>query len=102
MDLDEVADELYDVHPDEFIAYRKARRDQVRADGDPALAKAIGALPRPSTAAWVGRCSSATPTRRGSWTSERSSITVGLHWTVWLRSYSRCRMGIHREPADGP
>ena len=53
MDLDEVAEELYEVHPDEFIAVRKERQDQARADGDRDLAKDIGALPKPSTAAWV-------------------------------------------------
>jgi hypothetical protein len=53
VDLDEVADELYEVPPDEFIALRKARQDQAKDDGDKALAKEIGALPKPSAAAWV-------------------------------------------------
>lgn len=53
MDLQEVADELYRVPPEEFIALRKARQDQARAEGDKALAKDIGALPKPSAAAWV-------------------------------------------------
>ncbi|MCW2703899.1 MAG: hypothetical protein JWQ37_1894 [Blastococcus sp.] len=53
MDLDEVADELYDVPPEEFIALRTARQDEAKADGDKALAKEIGALPKPSAAAWV-------------------------------------------------
>jgi uncharacterized coiled-coil protein SlyX len=53
VDLDEVADELYEVPPDEFVALRQARQDEARADGDKALATAIGALPKPSTAAWV-------------------------------------------------
>ena len=53
MDLDEVADELYAVPPEEFVATRSARVDDARAAGDRALAKAIGALPKPSTAAWV-------------------------------------------------
>ncbi|HEY4605800.1 MAG TPA: hypothetical protein VIH08_15835 [Blastococcus sp.] len=53
MDLDEVADELYEVPPEEFIALRTARQEEARADGDKVLAKAIGALPKPSTAAWV-------------------------------------------------
>jgi hypothetical protein len=53
MDLDEVADELYEVPPDEFIALRKTRQDEAKADGDKALAKDIGALPKPSAAAWV-------------------------------------------------
>jgi hypothetical protein len=53
VDFDEVADELYAVHPDEFIALRTERQDQARAEGDRALAKDIGGLPKPSTAAWV-------------------------------------------------
>jgi hypothetical protein len=53
VDLDEVADELYDVPPEEFIALRTARQDEAKADGDKALAKEIGALPKPSAAAWV-------------------------------------------------
>ena len=53
VDLDEVADELYALPPDEFIPARKAREDEAKADGDKALAKEINALPKPSTAAWV-------------------------------------------------
>ncbi len=53
MDLDDVADELYVLPPEEFIPTRKAREDEAKADGDKALAKEIGALPKPSTAAWV-------------------------------------------------
>jgi hypothetical protein len=53
VDLDEVADELYQVPPEEFIALRTARRDEARAAGDKALAAEIGALPKPSAAAWV-------------------------------------------------
>jgi len=53
VDLDEVADELYDVPPEEFIALRKERQDAAKADGDKALAKEIGALPKPSAAAWA-------------------------------------------------
>ncbi|MDK3257907.1 hypothetical protein [Blastococcus capsensis] len=53
MDLDEVAGELYEVPPEEFVAVRAARQDEAKAAGDRALAKAIGALPKPSTAAWV-------------------------------------------------
>jgi hypothetical protein len=53
VDFDEVADELYAVHPDEFIALRKERQDQARAEGDRDLAKDIGGLPKPSTAAWA-------------------------------------------------
>lgn len=53
MELDEVADELYAVPPDEFMALRTARQEDARAAGDRALVKAIGGLPKPSTAAWV-------------------------------------------------
>jgi uncharacterized coiled-coil protein SlyX len=53
VDLEDVADELYEVPPEEFIALRTARQDEARAGGDKVLAKAIGALPKPSTAAWV-------------------------------------------------
>jgi hypothetical protein len=53
VDLDEVADELYALPPEEFIPARKAREDEAKADGDKAMAKAIGGLPKPSTAAWV-------------------------------------------------
>jgi hypothetical protein len=53
VDLDEVADELYERAPEEFIAVRTARQDQAKADGDKSLAKEIAALPKPSAAAWV-------------------------------------------------
>jgi hypothetical protein len=48
-----VADELYALPPDEFIPARKEREDEAKAEGDTALAKQIGSLPKPSTAAWV-------------------------------------------------
>jgi hypothetical protein len=53
VDLDEVADELYAVPPEEFIALRTTRQDEAKADGDKALAKEIGAFPKPSAAAWA-------------------------------------------------
>ena len=53
MEFDDVADELYEVTPEEFVALRKQRQDQAKADGDKALAKEIGALPKPSAAAWA-------------------------------------------------
>jgi len=53
MELDEVADELYAVPPEDFIALRTTRQDEAKDDGDKVLAKQIGALPKPSTAAWV-------------------------------------------------
>lgn len=48
-----MADELYEVPPEEFVAVRKVRQDEAKAAGDTALAKEIGALPKPSAAAWV-------------------------------------------------
>jgi len=53
MDFDQVADELYAVPPEEFVARRTEHRDDARADGDKALAAAIAALPKPSIPAWV-------------------------------------------------
>lgn len=53
VDFDDAADELYRVPPEEFIALRRERQDQARAVGDRALAKDIGALPKPSAAAWA-------------------------------------------------
>ena len=53
VELDEVADELYAVPPEDFIALRTARQDEAKDDGDKALAKQIGALPKPSAAAWA-------------------------------------------------
>jgi hypothetical protein len=53
VDVDEVADELYEVPPEEFIALRTERQDQAKAEGDKALVKAIGSLPKPSAAAWA-------------------------------------------------
>ncbi|MEU2348655.1 hypothetical protein [Modestobacter sp. NPDC049651] len=53
MELDEVADELYAVPPEEFVPARTAARDRARAEGDKELAAQVAALPKPSTAAWV-------------------------------------------------
>jgi hypothetical protein len=53
VDLDEVADELYETPPEQFVAVRKARQDQAKDDGDKALATEIGALTKPTAAAWV-------------------------------------------------
>jgi hypothetical protein len=53
VDLEQVADELYEVPPEQFIALRTERQDAAKADGDKALAKEIGALPKPSAAAWA-------------------------------------------------
>jgi hypothetical protein len=51
--LDEIAEELYGVPPEEFVEARTAARDRAKADGDKELAKAVAALPKPTTAAWV-------------------------------------------------
>jgi hypothetical protein len=53
VDVDEVADELYGLPPDEFMAARTAREQEARADGDRALAARIRALAKPSAAAWA-------------------------------------------------
>jgi hypothetical protein len=53
VDLDEVADELYAVPPEDFIALRTTRQLEAKDDGDRALAKQIAALPKPSAAAWA-------------------------------------------------
>jgi len=52
-DLDEIAGELYAVPPEEFVAARTEARDRAKDDGDKELAKAIAALPKPTSAAWV-------------------------------------------------
>ncbi|MEU9479786.1 hypothetical protein [Streptomyces sp. NPDC048191] len=54
MDLDAVADELYALRPEEFVAARDRRALEAREAGEHALAKEIGALRRPSLAAWAG------------------------------------------------
>jgi hypothetical protein len=53
MDVDDVADELYALPPEEFIAARKEREAEARAGGYRAAAKEIAGLAKPSTAAWV-------------------------------------------------
>jgi hypothetical protein len=53
VDLDDVADELYGLPPDEFMTARTTYEQQARADGDRSLAAQIKALGKPSTAAWV-------------------------------------------------
>ncbi|MCO1653519.1 hypothetical protein [Pseudonocardia humida] len=51
--LDEVADELYGVRPDEFIPRRDEAVARAREAGDRDLARAIGRLRRPTRAAWL-------------------------------------------------
>jgi hypothetical protein len=53
VDLDEAAEELYAHAPEDFLAARGELVARARADGDKALAAAIGKLRKPSTAAWL-------------------------------------------------
>lgn len=53
MDLDAVADELYGLRPEEFVAARDRHALDARKAGDQSLAKEVRALRRPSLAAWV-------------------------------------------------
>jgi hypothetical protein len=52
-DVDQVADELYALSPDDFRAARDERAAQARASGDRALARAITGLRRPVVSAWL-------------------------------------------------
>ncbi|RXZ46147.1 hypothetical protein ESO86_11460, partial [Agromyces binzhouensis] len=49
----EAADALYALVPEEFTAARNARAADARSASEPALAKEIGALRRPSPSAWI-------------------------------------------------
>jgi hypothetical protein len=53
VDLQDVADELYGVLPGDFISTRGARAKEAKVAGEPDLAKAITALPKPAAGAWV-------------------------------------------------
>ncbi|MGW5612877.1 hypothetical protein [Streptomyces sp. NPDC003877] len=53
MDLDAVADELYALRPEEFTPARASAVAAARTAGDRELAARIGALRKPSLAAWV-------------------------------------------------
>ena len=52
-DLGTVADALYSLPAEDFVAARDARAKQLRADGDRDLAGEVGALPKPTMAAWL-------------------------------------------------
>lgn len=52
MDLESVADELYGLPPGEFVAARGRHVAAARTAKDPALAKQIAALRKPTLAAW--------------------------------------------------
>jgi hypothetical protein len=51
--LDELADELYALPPDQFVAARDERARAARATGDRSLASQLAGLRRPTTSAWV-------------------------------------------------
>lgn len=53
MDLDSVADELYALPPQEFVAARNAQEKQARADGNRELAGQIRQLGKPTNVAWL-------------------------------------------------
>lgn len=53
MDLAAAASELYGLPPGDFTAARNERAKAARAEGNALLAKQVGRLPKPSTAAWA-------------------------------------------------
>ncbi|MCX5380030.1 hypothetical protein [Streptomyces sp. NBC_00091] len=53
LDLDEIVDALYVPHPARFTAARDRAAARVKAAGDPAAAKRIARLRRPTLAAWA-------------------------------------------------
>ncbi|MEV6104247.1 hypothetical protein AB0M28_05950 [Streptomyces sp. NPDC051940] len=53
MDLESVVRELYSLPPDQFVAVRTERAAAARKAKEPALAKEIGGLRRPTLAAWA-------------------------------------------------
>ncbi|MEU7887585.1 hypothetical protein AB0B54_18955 [Microbispora bryophytorum] len=53
MDVDEAADRLYGMVPDEFTSARDALAKEAKAAGDAALAKRIKALRKPTVVAWA-------------------------------------------------
>jgi hypothetical protein len=53
VDLDEIADELYGVAPEQFVERRGQLAAQARQAGDRRLAAAAAKLARPTTSAWL-------------------------------------------------
>ncbi len=53
MILDDVAQELYGLPPEEFTEVRNARAKQITAAGDRELAAEVRKLPKPTVAAWL-------------------------------------------------
>ncbi|HET6686490.1 MAG TPA: hypothetical protein VFH02_08205 [Jiangellaceae bacterium] len=51
--LDKIADDLYALRPDAFIAARDEQVALARAEGRPALARDLGRLRRPTQSAWL-------------------------------------------------
>ena len=52
-DLGTLADDLYALPAEDFVAERDARVKRIRADGNRDLARQVAALPRPTVAAWL-------------------------------------------------
>ncbi|MGH8775026.1 MAG: hypothetical protein ACRDWI_07570 [Jiangellaceae bacterium] len=52
-ELDDVADALYSLRPDGFVAARDDRVKQAREQGQPSLAREIAKLKRPTQSAWL-------------------------------------------------
>ncbi|MEU0597488.1 hypothetical protein ABZ484_04410 [Streptomyces sp. NPDC006393] len=53
MDLNSVAEELYTLHPTQFVGARTARVEEALATGKAALAAQIAALKRPTLSSWA-------------------------------------------------
>jgi hypothetical protein len=51
--LGDVADELYALPPEDFVAARDAMARGLRTDGERDLAREVASLPRPTVAAWL-------------------------------------------------
>ncbi len=54
MDVEQVADELYDLTPEQFTTRRNARVDEARRGGERDVAEQVRRLPRPTMSAWLG------------------------------------------------
>ncbi|PZF83066.1 hypothetical protein [Jiangella anatolica] len=53
MNLDEAADELYALPPDEFVEARNALAKRLKSEGDGEVAARVKALRKPTVAAWL-------------------------------------------------
>lgn len=53
MTLDDVAEELYGLPPEEFTEVRNARAKEIGATGNRELAAEVRRLPKPTVAAWL-------------------------------------------------